>query len=305
MEFHQLEAFVAVVDSGSFSRAAEDLYLSQPTVSGHIKTLEKEIGTPLFDRGKNTLKLTPTGKVLYRHARDILSLREKASAEITGAEVVGKEVITVSASSVPCQYLLPKAVAAFEQDYPLVTVLLKQDNSRRVCEDVFQYRCPLGVVGEKHRLPRLHYTPILADQLVAAIPKRDDYAELLAKDALTVNDLKDYKLLLREPGSGTRALFEQELISTGMNLEMFQAAVFDNQETIKQAVRHGLGITVISKIVIEDYLKFGLLEFRPFSDLKLKRSFYLVHHEKRVLTPATKVLQEFLISFNYQEGEEV
>ncbi|MDW7651412.1 MAG: selenium metabolism-associated LysR family transcriptional regulator [Bacillota bacterium] len=302
MEFYQLEAFVMVVANKSFSRAAENLYLSQPTVSAHVKSLEKELGLPLFDRGKNELITTPAGETLYRYARDLLDLRATTFTEIQSVQKVVEEKITVAASSVPCQYLLPKAAAAFEKQFPGVSVSLRQENSRKACEDVFNYHCPLGVVGEKIPLPRLVFQPIMTDELVVAIPRRDEYRMLTMKDSLHVSDLAGYKMLLREPGSGTRSRFEEELQKTVHSLELTDVTVYDNQETIKQAVRQGLGLTVISRYVVEDYEEFGLLVTRPLEGMNLKRDFYLVYHEKRILSPASKALLTFVQ--NFVTGEE-
>jgi LysR family transcriptional regulator, transcriptional activator of the cysJI operon len=302
LEFYQLEAFVMVVSQRSFSRAAELLFLSQPTVSAHVKSLESELGASLFDRGKGEILLTPAGEVLYRYARDLLDLREKTLLEITGAEVPAEEIVPIAASSVPCQYLLPRAIALFEKKFPMAKVSLKQQNSRRVCEDIFNYHFPLGVVGEKHPLPRLAYVPVLEDKLVAAIPHQPEYTYLLQKEELTVDDLAVHTLILREEGSGTRSLLEKELHRMGEGLEKLRTSVYDSQETIKQAVRQGLGITVTSRFVVEDYEEFGLLSTRPLAGLELKRQFYLVYHEKRVLTYAVRQMREFLISFFSDKG---
>lgn len=285
----------------SFSRAAEHLFLSQPTVSAHVKSLETELATLLFDRGKSELLLTQAGETLYRYARDLLDLRTAALTELQRGVGVGEEKLLVAASSVPCQYLLPRATAQFEADYPAVTVALRQENSRQVCEDIFRYHYPVGVVGEIHQLPHLVFTPIVQDELVVAIPRREEYYELIAGDALTIDDLTGHKLLLREPGSGTRSLFEQELRKAGSSLEKFRISVYDNQETIKQAVRQGLGLTIISRLVVEEYAEFGILDIRPLSGATLTRNFHLVYHSKRVLTPAARALLEHLTTFFRQE----
>lgn len=302
MEFYQLEAFVTVVGNRSFSRAAEILFLSQPTVSAHVKNLEKELGMPLFDRGKSDLLLTQAGESLYRHARNMLDMRTLALAELQGNDALGEETLLVAASSVPCQYLLPRAISAFEAKYPSVSVSLHQENSRQVCEDIFRYHYPLGVVGEKSQHPHLVFEPILEDELVVAIPRREEYSNLLCRDLLTGNDLLGRKLLLREPGSGTRSLFERELRNAGNSLEQYKVSVFDNQETIKQAVRQGVGLTVISRFVVEEYAEFGLLDIRPFAGQRLTRQFWLVYHQKRVFSPAVSALYVNLKTFFCQEA---
>jgi len=302
MEFYQLEAFVAVADCRSFSRAAEKLFLSQPTVSAHIKTLESELGTQLFDRGKTDLLLTSSGDLLYRYAKDMLDMRLHVLTELLDKDSVTDEAITVAASSVPCQYLLPTAIAAFGKLHPNVRVNLRQENSRTVCENIFNYQYPLGIAGERYSLPRLHFEPLKHDELMVAFPNSQTYKALLDKEKLQLADLKPFLLLLRESGSGTRSLFEQALTESGNSIEQFSYQIFDNQETIKQAVRQGLGISVLSRFVVEDYLEFGLLAARPLHGLCLERVFCLVTYDKRVKTPATRALISFLRTY-FSQGE--
>ena len=294
MEFYQLEAFVNVVAFKSFSRAADNLFLSQPTISAHVKSLEGELGRPLLDRGKGELILTPAGETLYRYARDLLDMRERARAEVEESDRIGVETLNIAASSVPCQYLLPRVIAQFEKKFPQVRVSLKQENSRKTCEGVFNYHYPLGVVGERFILPRLICLPLIADQLVVAFSAGADYESLADKDELSMEDLTPFRLLLREPGSGTRSLLEKELARVGGNLGCFLTSVYDNQETIKQAVRQGIGFTIISRFVVEDYEEFGLLRTRPLGGLNLKRCFYLVYHNKRVMSAAAAEMREHL-----------
>lgn len=297
LEFYRLEAFAAVVEQRSFSRAANQLFLSQPTVSAHIKSLENELGVPLFDRGRQEYVLTPAGEALYRYARDILDLRVRVLAEIGKGPDARQEKVTIVASSVPCQYLLPRAVAAFVRQFPEVSVSLCQKNSQAACADIFQYRCQLGVVGEKHLPDKLAYLTLLKDELVIAVPNAGEFKPLLDKEKLAVTDLSAYRLLLREPGSATRSLLENALTKSGLSLESYNYMVFDSQEAIKQAVRQGLGVSVLSHYVIEDYVKFGWLHVRKSADLWLDREFHLVFHPRRVLSPAIIAFRDFLSGF--------
>lgn len=297
MEFYQLEAFAMVVECRSFSKAAEMLFLSQPTVSAHVKSLENKIGMPLLDRGKSDVTLTLAGETLYKYARDLLAMRSRALQEIVQGASLDNEQVTIAASSVPCQYLLPQAAARLERDHPGLTFLMKLANSRQVCEDVYNYRFALGVVGETHALPRLKYITLASDELVVAIPNRPEYRHLAEKEKLFPGDLEDTRLLIREAGSGTRALFEAKMAEQGYTLDRFNISVFDNQETIKQSLRQGLGVTVISRYVVEDYEKFGILTLRSLEGISLTRTFSLVYHEKRVLSPATEKIKSFLIEY--------
>lgn len=297
VEFYRLEAFAAVVEQRSFSRAASCLYLSQPTVSAHIKSLENALGVPLFDRGRQEYVLTPAGEALYRYARDMLDLRNRALTEIGLGSAVAGEELTIVSSSVPSQYLLPRAVALFVRQFPELSVNLRQKNSQSACADIFQYRYQLALVGEKYLPDKLTYQPLLRDDLVIAVPTHHEFLPLLAKEKLTVTDLSNHRLLLREPGSATRSLLERALTGSGYTLQSFRYTVFDSQEAIKQAVRHGVGVSVLSRHVIEDYLQFGWLHVRQSADLELEREFYLAYHPKRVLTAAAVAFRDFLLAF--------
>ena len=301
VEFYHLEAFAAVVACRSFSRAAERLFLSQPTISAHIKSLETELGVQLFDRGKGELMLTPAGDTLYRYAKDMLEMREHLYREIAEGGSLQEETVTVGASSVPCQYLLPPALAAFAKEFRHINVSLRQDNSHRVCEGVFNYQYPLGMVGERVELPRLQFEPLVRDELIVAVPVLPAFESLLAKEILTLDDLAGQTLLIRERGSGTRSLFERALQQAGVDPGRFRRQVFGSQEAIKQAVRCGLGLSVLSRYVVEDYLACGLLEARPLADLALTRQFWLVTYEKRVQTPGTRSLIAFLRRYFQEE----
>jgi len=251
----------------------------------------------LFDRGKNDFTLTKSGEILYRYACDLLDTRKKSIVEITGTDHKHEESLTIAASSVPCQYILPKLSVLFEKKFPMIKVSLRQSNSEQVCKDVYNYHSQLGVVGQIHSLPRLKYIPLLDDELVVAIPNTKDYEQLLLKEELLLSDLLEYRILLREEGSATRAILELEMAKAELGLDNFNRSVYDSQETIKQAVRQGMGITVISNFVVEDYREFGILSTKRLSNLKLQRKFYLVFHERRVLSPAAKNMQNFIISF--------
>jgi len=232
VEFYHLEAFAAVAACRSFSRAAERLFLSQPTVSAHVKSLETELGVQLFDRGKSELLLTPAGDTLYRYAKDMLEMREHLFRELAEGGCLQEETVTVGASSVPCQYLLPPVLAAFAKDNSFINVSLRQDNSHKICEGVYNYHYPLGMVGEKVELPRLLFEPLVRDELLVAIPVLPAFDHLLAKDTLIPDDLAGQPLLIRERGSGTRSLFEQALQAAGEKLDRFRYQVFGSQEAI-------------------------------------------------------------------------
>ncbi|MBT9142813.1 MAG: HTH-type transcriptional regulator CysL [Dehalococcoidia bacterium] len=177
----------------------------------------------------------------------MLNLRTRALAEIGQSPDAVREELTVAASSVPCQYLLPRTVAAFVRQFPAMSISLRQRNSHTACDDIFQYRCQLGVAGEKHLPDKLAYLILLKDELVIAVPYSEEFKPLLTKEKLTVAELSAYRLLLREPGSATRSLLERAMAKTGLVLQSYRHTVFDSQETIKQAVRQGLGVSVLSR----------------------------------------------------------
>ncbi|MEW5743848.1 MAG: selenium metabolism-associated LysR family transcriptional regulator [Nitrospirota bacterium] len=279
MDVHQLRVFVSVYKNRSFSKASEQLYLTQPTISDHIKTLEEELECRLFDRLGRTIIPTKEADVLYNHALTILervsALKETFSRlkkEISGELVVG-------ASTIPGTYLMPRLIAGFKEKHPSVSFTVVITDSKDIIDKVMKHELLVGVVGAKQNDGHLAFHPLLDDDLVViAAPS------LIKGNTLRLEELVTFPMLFREEGSGTRKEVERILEQKGIDREQLRiAGIFGSTDAVKQAVKEGLGITIISRFAVTDELKHRTLKEIKVPDIQMNRKFYIVSHKKRTL----------------------
>lgn len=312
MDFHQLRVFVEVARQKSFSRAAENIFLSQPTVSAHIKALENEIGAPLLDRSQREIVLTEAGKILFRYAQQLLGFKEEALSTIRQKYSIIKGHLEIAASSVPGAYLLPGVLAAFSSKYTEVSYSVLIRDTRKVIESIRDFTYELGLVGEAGLHEDIFRRRLVQDELIIIAPAGTGLASVppqqgttgeqtQADDPLPLIDLKTcahLPFILREPGSATRLVFEKALKKMAGEQSRLQIiAYIEGQEAIKEAVKAGLGLTAISRRAVEHDLKAGVLEGYRLQGLNLERSFYLVFHKNRILSPLGKTFVEFMENY--------
>jgi len=279
MDIHQLKVFSSVFKNRSFSRASEELHLTQPTVSDHVKTLEAELECKLFDRLGRTIIPTKEAEALFGHAVEIIEKTDitkdiirQFKKELSGELIVG-------ASTIPGTYLMPSLMAAFQKTHPDVSFQIFISDSKEIGEKVLKHELLIGVVGTKFSNGHLHHMPFIEDELIAV-----SSPSLIKKDVLTLKDLIKFPMVLREEGSGTRKELEKILESKNITLEDIKiAGIFGSTDAIKQAVKAGLGFSVLSRLSVADELKYRLLKEIKLSDIQMKRKFYIVTHKKRSL----------------------
>lgn len=296
MQLKQLEVFGQVARLKSFSKAAEALYLTQPTVSAHMAALERELGVRLVVRSTKELSLTPSGRVLEGYAAEILGLCQQAeqAARTAGSDISG--VLSIAASTVPSQYLLPQVLPALRERYPQVRFQVRQGDSVQVARWMGENGAELGIVGSPVRRPGLFCHHFLSERLVIITPNTPDYQGM--GGVMTAHTLRAAPFLVREPGSGTRQRTEEFLRSIGVEPRTLQiAAQLDSTESVLQGVKNGLGISVISAYAAEEGAATGRLLTFDYDSPLLDRQFYLLHHKRRPLSPAAAMLLEELPRF--------
>ncbi len=302
MDFHQLRVFVEVAKQKNFSRAAENIFLSQPTVSSHIKSLENEIGSPLFDRSRRELMLTEGGKILFQFAQEILEIKEKAFAAIQVNYRITEGHLEIAASSVPGAYLLPGLLRSFSRKYPDVTFSVLLRDTRHVFENIRDYTYDLGFAGKPVSGEGVGQIKLVKDELILIAPTGTN----LAGKTSAASDLPlvepqtclGYPFILREPGSATRLVFEKALQKQlGSTPGLRVVAYLEGQEAIKEAVKTGLGLTVISRMAVEAELRSGSMEGYSLEGLTLERFFYLIYRKKRILPPLSRAFLNFTIEY--------
>lgn len=290
MYFRQLESFVEIAKQNSFTKAAEVLYLSQPTLTGHIQILEGKLKTVLFNRSGKNVTLTEAGEILYNHAVNILNLREQAFYCLSQYQGKLQGELAIGASTVLQNYVLPRLLTDFNNEYPSVCFELKHFDSEAVIRAITFGSMDFGFIGTDVVNPDLEMCPIGSDRLI--LITAPDIS--LVGRGLSVDEILNMRIIIRELGSATRGLFQQALEKKGLGLEDLNVvAKIENPETIKKCVRAGLGVAILSEQVVQEDIKFGLLNGYTFDDLDLTRNFYFVSHKKRVLNPMARVFKEF------------
>jgi len=292
MDMRRLEAFASVYELGSFSKAGQKLYLSQPTISAHIATLESELAVRLFDRLGRSVLPTQAADILYRHARETFASLESARAEIALLREKVSGSLVLAGSTIPSHYLLPGVMAKFTDTYPEVSLRMNVGDSARAAAMVAGGEAVLGVVGANTGQAELAFEPLMEDEL-AVVLGRNRLAE--GRVELTLAELESMPWVMREPGSGTRAALEAALAEAGLDLRALKvAAVVDTTTALLQCVRGGMGLAVTSRLAAAELIASGELVAVPAPGLALRRTFYVIHHRQRHLFPVARIFTEFL-----------
>lgn len=282
MNLKQLEAFVQVSESGSFSKAAKELFLTQPTISAHISSLEKELNVRLFIRNTKEVSLSDDGKDLYRYAKQITDLEKAIEERFYMDSDDGKHVITIAASTIPAQYLLPKVLMCYRERHPKEQIKIMETDSSEVVTQVVDHMVDVGFTGTVLEKKHCKYIPFYKDELAVITPDTPEYRILKEQNRDDIDWIKRKPLILREEGSGTRKEAEKQLKSAGISMETLDiVASIANQETIKKSVKQGMGITVLSRLAAED--EDGLLIF-PIPGADEGRDINLVYNKNYQMT---------------------
>ena len=285
MNLKQLEAFIKVSDSKSFSKAAQELYLTQPTVSAHIQTLEKELKVRLFVRNTKTVKLSEDGKTLYQYARQMIELEQEIQSMFSKA----------ATSTIPAQYILPDILVKFRERFPEEQFRIVESDSSTVIEQVASHLVDIGFSGTVIEKANCKYIPFYQDDLVVIMPNTKEYQKIV-KEQKDLKWLEGEPLIMREEGSGTRKEAEKQLKKMGISLDDLNiVATIENPEAVKRSVKSGLGITIISRLAAADEIQSGeVLEF-PFSQAGSGRNLNLVYNKNYKLPAAAEHVRELII----------
>ena len=282
MNLKQLEAFVQVSESGSFSKAAKELFLTQPTISAHISSLEKELNVRLFIRNTKEVSLSDDGKDLYRYAKQITDLEKAIEERFYMDSDDGKHFITIAASTIPAQYLLPKVLMCYRERYPKEQIKIMETDSSEVVTQVVDHMVDVGFTGTVLEKKHCKYLPFYKDELAVITPDTPEYRILKEQNRDDIDWIRRKPLILREEGSGTRKEAEKQLKNAGISMETLDiVASIANQETIKKSVKQGMGITVLSRLAAED--EDGLLIF-PIPGADEGRDINLVYNKNYQMT---------------------
>ena len=285
MNLKQLEAFARVAETKSFSTAAKMLFLTQPTVSAHIASLEKELNTCLLIRNTKGVALSEAGKELYAYTEQMLELEQKIRERfgLTGRQ--SGSVLRIAASTIPSQYLLPDIMARFRKEYPDEQLKLFETDSSGVVDMILSHKADVGFTGTVLERGSCTYIPFYQDELVILTPAAERYRA--RKDADIASWIPEEPVILREEGSGTRKEALRLLAQTGIDITKLNvAALMENQETIKRSVSSGMGISILSKLAAREEIDNGKLLAFPLGETGGKRDINVVYDAGYPCLPA-------------------
>lgn len=284
MDLKQLEVFVAVAKYNSFSKAAKELFLTQPTVSAHIQNLEKNLDTVLVNRNNKVITLTKAGEILYEHAIYILNNCKKAIYDIKEYSGKIEGVIDIACSSIPEAYILPDFLKDFYSDYPNVKFSISRYDSQDAISEILNERISFGFVGSKVNNKQVEYIDLIDDELVLITPfdliieNEDNYIDL--------DKLSDLKFIMRKDGSGTQSLLINKLKSHKIPINNLDTIAYvESNESIKEMVKLGLGVSFVSYTSVIDYINLRKVRYYKIKNLNFDRKFYFIYSKKKTFTP--------------------
>lgn len=272
MYYDALRTFVTVVEEKSFTKAAEKLLISQPSVSVHIKNLEKEFQTSLFLRSPKLLKITPSGEILYTRAKQMIQIYEHTKRDIYEHHHLVKGTLTIGASFTIGEYVLPSFLAKLQAQYPDINVNVTIGNTKEIAQLVRHFKLDVGLIEGQTDDHELHIEPFMEDELVVVAGTAHPLA---AQQHVAISELQNEGWVARETGSGTRAYLDLMMSSNG--LKMKSMLTISSNQGVKEAVMQNLGLSVLSKSAIKQDVAQGNLAILNLDTELFKRKFSYIY----------------------------
>lgn len=285
----QLVILRAVAKGGSFKKAAQSLFLTQPAVSLQIQNLEKQLKTNLFDRTKKQIELTEAGTLLLRYSNRILALCEESSRVLDDLSELQSGKLVIGASQTTGTYLMPKIIGLFQQKYPNINVQLNVDSTRKVAWHLMNRQVDIGIVGGK--IPKelrkiLEITPYVEDELALIVPPSHPYVKL---ECIKKEDLYDLKFISLNSYSTIRTVVDDTLSKNGIDVTRLKVEMELNSiEAIKNAVQSSLGAAFVSVSAITKELELNLLNCVRIEDVKINRKLCIILNPNRYKSKASE-----------------
>ncbi|EGJ71259.1 transcriptional regulator, LysR family [Bacteroides coprosuis DSM 18011] len=270
----RLKVFLSVANHLSFTKASQELFISQPAISKHIQELESDFETRLFERRGNSIALTASGELLIKHAEELMEQYQhlEYAMHLLHGDYVGE--LKLGASTTIAQYVLPPILARFIELHPKVKLSLISGNTREIEEAVETHRIDLGLIEGIYRRTNLKYTPFLEDQLITIARKE---SALNIPNSISINDLNQYPLILREQGSGTLDVIQRAFTEKGIKLKNLKVPLYlGSTESIKLFIQHSDALGIVSTRAVKSDITVGRFREIEIQDIEMNREFSFV-----------------------------
>ena len=298
----QLKILQTITIEGSFKKAAEKLYISQPAVSLQIQNLERQLNTPIFYRDKRQARLTEAGQLLLKYADRILNLCEETCRGLEEIQTLQSGILIIGASQTTGTYLMPRLIGIFRHKYPQIAIELQVHSTRRISWGVAKGQIDLAVVGgeiPKNLQPVLDITSYAEDELALILSPSHPFSSL---DYIQKEDLYRLKFIALNTQSTIRTVIEDTLIQNGIDSKQFKIEMELNSiEGIKNAVQSGLGAAFVSVSAISKELELNIIHWAKIKDITISRTLSIIVNPKRyyassITTFKREILDMFLVS---------
>ncbi len=292
MNLHHLKLFVAIAETGSFSRAAERMSLTQSTISQHLASLEREIDARLLDRTSKGAVLTAAGKLFLRHARRVIGEQDTLLQAMAGFRGLQQAELLIGASNVPANYLIPGLLHPLNEAHPGITLNMRTGDSREMLDSLLAAEIELATIGSRFTEKGVRFQPLLKDRLHLVV---GDHHPWRQHDTISLDELVAEPILLRETGSGSGEAFDKALQSAGIPREQLKVAGrLGSNEAVRQAVSAGVGCAFLSHLSIRRELQAGELYAVTVQGLNIERQLWLATLKDRTLSPAANAFCSLL-----------
>ncbi len=293
INLRQMQAFVAVAENKSFTNAAKLMYMTQPAVSAQIKALEERLDIRLIERNDKNVILTEAGELFYEEAKRILALFNGFIEAVDELKGYRRGKLSIAASTIPGEYVLPKLLGGFGRFYPGIQLNLKISDTGKVVEELLRGQAHIGFIGSHIKNDSLHVEEFINDELIIIGSPEDVPSEM------SLNELIGLNFILREVESGTRMEFYEQLKNMGIETEKLNVVMeLGSTRAIITAVESGLGISAVSAIATEDALTLGKVKEIKIKDVSFKRNLYLAWNKNKYQNYAARAFLNYLIQEN-------
>ena len=287
--FHQLHIFHTVAHLGSFTKAAEELKISQPAVSIQVRELERNMGTTLLHRMRRGIKLTETGDSVFSYTRRIFALADEMQASVQDIQGLRTGRLTIGSSTTPGEYILPWVMGIFQERYPGVDVSLSIGNTRSVVERILNRELDMGMAGAAVDIKGLVSFTYVNDEIVMICSPNHDVGRIQSP---RLSDLVGERFIMREPGSGTRAAAEEQLKTLGMNVKVVME--LGSNEAVKRAVAAGLGLGLVSRFSVGPDVAAGFIKIMAVHEWKCERPLTVFYRDDAHMPAIQRAFLELL-----------
>lgn len=293
MNFHQLHIFYTVSEKGSFSAAAQALHMTQPAVTMQVQSLEEYFGAKLFNRSTKRIELSEAGRTLLPFARKSVELIRETGIAMSKFTHMVQGRLQLGASLTIGEYILPRMLGPFGQQYPNITISMKVMNTAQILEEIINHQLNFGLIEAPVQHPDMQIEAVMRDELKLIVPAKHALAEA---HIVSVDEVLKYPFILREPGSGTRQVMEEQFARKNIDMKQDVRTVMELGSTgaIKSAVEAGLGITMLSPSSVKHEVALGLVKIVDIEGVSFHRQFYSIYLKTALLPISATTFLTFL-----------